>query len=111
MMRLEDVTREDTEAWRDRLRKGRQPRSVNRQVRAVVAALNFAVAQRGHVGNREAWKLVHLVDDGEENVAVFLTPEQRNRLIAAAPTASCCIADRLRAHGGTAFRTRRGDGG
>jgi integrase len=30
---------------------------------------------------------VHLVDDGEENVAVFLSEEQRNRLIAAAPKA------------------------
>ncbi len=100
-MRLEDVTREDTEAWRDRLRKGRQPRSVNRQVRAVVAALNFAVAQRGHVGNREAWELVHLVDDGEENVAVFLTPAQRDRLIAAAPPA---LAALLTGYGHTGAR-------
>ena len=71
-MRLENVTKQDVEAWRDRLRQGRKPRSVNRQVRNVVAGLNFAVTQRGHIGNREAWRLVHLVDDGEENVAVFL---------------------------------------
>jgi integrase len=83
-MRLEDVRREDVEAWRDRLRKGRQPRSVNRQVRAVVAALNFAVSH-GYLGTRDAWKLDHLVDDGEKNVAVFLTGQQRDRLIAAAP--------------------------
>jgi hypothetical protein len=81
-MRLEDVRREDVEQWRDGLRRGRLPRSVNRQVRAVVAALNFAVSKRGHVGTREAWELEHLVDDGEENVAVFLTPEQRAHLIA-----------------------------
>jgi integrase len=83
-MRLEDVRREDVEAWRDRLRKGRQPRSVNRQVRAVVAALNFAVSH-GYLGTRDAWKLDHLVDDGEKNVAVFLTGQQRDGLIAAAP--------------------------
>jgi len=53
-MRLEDVRREDVELWRRGLRRGRQPRSVNRQVRAVTAALNFAVSKRGHVGNREA---------------------------------------------------------
>ncbi len=81
-MRLEDVRREDVEQWRDGLRRGRLPRSVNRQVRAVVAALNFAVSNRGHVGTREAWELEHLVDDGEENVAVFLTAGQRAQLIA-----------------------------
>jgi integrase len=83
-MKLEAVMREDVEAWRNNLRKGRKPRSVNRQVRAVVAALNFAVSH-GHTGRREAWELEHLVDEGEENVAVFLTADQRDRLIAAAP--------------------------
>jgi integrase len=34
------------------------------------------------MGTREAWELEHLVDDGEENVAVFLTSEQRTHLIA-----------------------------
>lgn len=83
-MRLEDVMRDDIEAWRNGLRKGRQPRSVNRQVRAVVAALNYAVAH-GHAGKREAWKLEHLADDAATNTAVFLTDEQRARLVAAAP--------------------------
>jgi len=91
VMRLENATKQDVEAWRDRLREGRKPRSVNRQVRSVVAGLNFAVTQRGHIGNREAWKLVHLVDDGEENVAIFLTDEQRNQLIAAAPKALAAL--------------------
>lgn len=84
-MLLEDVMRDDFETWRNGLRKGRQPRSVNRQVRAVVAALNFAVAH-GHSGKREAWKLDHLVDDSAESTAVFLTGEQRDRLIGAAPS-------------------------
>jgi integrase len=81
---LESVMRDDVEAWRNGLRKGRKPRSINRQVRAVVAALNHAVAH-GHIGRRDAWKIAHLVDDGEENVAIFLTTDQRDRLIAAAP--------------------------
>jgi integrase len=90
--KLEDTRREDFETWRNGLRKGRQPRSVNRQVRAVVAALNWAVKDGGFVGNREAWKLTHLVDDGEESTPVFLTPEQRDRLIAAAsPTAAALL--------------------
>jgi integrase len=86
-MKLEAVTRDDVETWRDGLRKSRAPRSVNRQVRAVVAALNFAVSQRGHIGKREAWELVHLVDDAAENTAIFLTSEQRDRLIAHSPKA------------------------
>ncbi|MDP9025007.1 MAG: site-specific integrase [Candidatus Eremiobacteraeota bacterium] len=84
-MRLEDVRSEDVEAWRNGLRKGRKPRSVNRQVRSVIAALNYAVSHAGHVGRREAWKLEHLVDDGEKSVAVFLTGEQRDRIIAHSP--------------------------
>jgi integrase len=90
-MKLEDARREDFEAWRNGLRKGRQPRSVNRQVRAVIAALNYAVKDGGHVGNREAWKLTHLVDDGEESTPVFLTTLQRDRLIATAPTAMAAL--------------------
>jgi integrase len=84
-MRLEDVRREDVELWRRGLRRGRQPRSVNRQVRAVTAALNFAVSKRGHVGNREAWQLEQLIDDAEDSAAVFLTAEQRAHLIAHCP--------------------------
>jgi integrase len=91
LMKLEAVTRDDIEEWRNRLRAGRAPRSVNRQVRAVVAALNFAVEQRGHVGRREAWKLTHLVDDAEENTPVFLTAQQRDRIIAAAPPALAAL--------------------
>jgi integrase len=83
-MRLEDVMREDVDAWRNGLKKGRKPRSVNRQVRAVVAALNYAVTH-GRAGKREAWKLDHLVDDAETNTAIFLTDVQRARLVAAAP--------------------------
>ncbi len=84
---LDSVTRDDFEAWRDRLRAGRQPRSVNRHVRGIAAALNAAVKKLGHVGNPAAWTLVPLSDDTEEasDAAVFLTPEQRDRLIGKAP--------------------------
>jgi integrase len=89
-MRLEDVRREDVEAWRNGLKKGRKPRSVNRQARSVIAALNFAVSH-GHLGRREAWKLEHLVDDGEKSVAVFLTAAQRDRIIAHSPKALAAL--------------------
>jgi integrase len=90
--KLEDVLREDFDAWRNGLRKGRQPRSVNRQVRAVVAALNYAVTDGGHIGKREAWKVKQLQDDGEESTPVFLTTVQRDRLIAAAsPTVAALL--------------------
>jgi len=47
-VKLQDARREDFEAWRNGLRKGRQPRSVNRQVRAVVVGLNFVLASTGY---------------------------------------------------------------
>jgi integrase len=84
---LESATRDDFEGWRDRLRDGRQPRSVNRQVRALVAALNRATAELGHVGNPAAWSLRALSDDTEEGAeaAIFVSAEQRAWLIAKCP--------------------------
>jgi integrase len=64
---------------------GRQARSANRHVRAVVAGLNRAI-ELGHVGNAGAWRLKPLADDVEDegDTAVFLTPDQRRAIIAAA---------------------------
>lgn len=82
---LESATRDDFEEWRDRFTEGRQPRSLNRHVRAVIAGLNRA-RQLGHVGNPEAWRLTPLSDDvdDEGDTAVFLTAEQRKSIITAA---------------------------
>lgn len=82
---LEEASADDFLEWRDRLRKGRQPRSINRHVRSVVAGLNRA-RQLGHIGNPEAWKLKPLADDAEDegDTAVFLTPEQRKAILEAA---------------------------
>lgn len=82
---LESVTRDDFLEWRDRLVDGRQARTVNRNVRAVAAALNRAI-ELGHVGNPAAWKLRSLSDNVEESgeTAVFLDEAQRKALIAAA---------------------------
>jgi len=82
-LELEALTRDDVLEWRDRLRKGREPRTVNRYVRALVAGLNAAV-ELGHVGNPSAWRLKALTDDTEDATAVFLTVGQRKALIAAA---------------------------
>lgn len=96
---LEAATRDDFEEWRERIRldktgKPRQPRSINRHVRAVVAALNRAHAL-GHVGQPEAWQLTKLADDREDDgdTAVFLDPPQRQAIIEAADT---YLADFLR---------------
>jgi integrase len=82
---LESATRDDFLEWRDRLNKGRQARSVNRHVRAVVAGLNRAL-ELGHVGNASAWHLKPLQDEVEEEgeTAVLLSAEHRKALIAAA---------------------------
>jgi integrase len=81
--RLEEATQDDFLDWRDRLRVGRLPRTVNRLVRAVSAGLNRA-HRLGHVGNSVSWRFEHLPDDDESDTAVFLTPQQRAALIAAA---------------------------
>jgi len=81
-LELERITQDDFEEWRDRLRSGRQPRTVNRHVRAVVAGLNRAV-KLGHVGTPTAWRLEPLADniDDEGETAVFLNPAQRRAII------------------------------
>jgi integrase len=81
---LERLTQEDLLEWRDRVRKGRLARSINRYVATVVAGLNRAL-ELGYVGNRSSWKIRQLPDDAEdEGTAVFLTPPQRRLLIACA---------------------------
>ena len=89
---LSELTRDDMREWRDRLREGRQPRSINRHVRSIVAGLNRAHAE-GHVGNPSAWKLPPLADDVDDGgeTAVFLTPEQRAGLIRAASPAAAAF--------------------
>ncbi len=83
-LQLEALKRDDFEEWRDRVRKGRAARTVNRYTRAVVAALNRAI-DLGHVGNPAAWRVKALADDTEDNgTAIFLTPGQRKALISAA---------------------------
>jgi integrase len=83
---LEKVTRDDFLEWRERQLSGRKPRSLNRHVRSMVAALNYAVEVAGHVGTPSVWRLKPLSDDVEDDgeTAVFLSPEQRKALIAAA---------------------------
>jgi len=82
---LEAATKDDFLEFRDRLRKGRQPRSVNRHFRSIAAGLNRAT-ELGHVGNPAAWRLKPLADDVDDDgeTAVFLSPEHRRALIAAA---------------------------
>lgn len=84
---FEDMTRQDFREWRDRLREGRQNRTVNRHVRAVVAGLNRAVRE-GLSGNPDAWLIDPLADDEESENTVFLTPTQRESLIKAASPAT-----------------------
>ena len=91
---LEKATRDDFDEWRERQKPGRQPRSLNRHVRSVVAGLNHAVEEAGHVGNPTAWGLKPLADDvdDEGETALFLTPELRKSLIAAAaPSAAAFL--------------------
>lgn len=89
---LEAATRDDFEEWRERLSEGRQPRSVNRYVRQIMAGLNRAV-ELGHIGNPAAWKLKPLQDDVEEDgeTAVFLDPNQRKALVEAATPAAAAF--------------------
>lgn len=82
---LHSLTKEDVREWREGLREGRQPRSINRIVRDLKAGLNRALKE-GHVGDRETWALDPLADDLEEGgeSAVILEPHHRKALIKAA---------------------------
>ena len=82
---LEGATTDDFLEFRDRLKKGRKPRSVNRQFRSIAAGLNRAV-ELGHIGNPAAWRIKPLLDEVEDDgeTAVFLSPAQRKSLIASA---------------------------
>lgn len=82
-LQLEDATKDDFADWRDRLLPGRQPRTVNRYVRALTAGLNRA-HRLGYVGNPAAWRMDALSDSDEADTAVFLSPAQRKALIGAA---------------------------
>lgn len=82
--RLEDLTQEDLINWRNRIKNGRTPRTVNRHVRAVVAALNQAL-RLGFTGSPIAWRLESLADtDDHDEVTVFLSAEQRQSMISTA---------------------------
>lgn len=85
---LESVSSEDFIEWRERFRRGRSARTLNRHVRSVVAGLNAAHAI-GYVGSPDAWHLKPLADDVEDEgeTALFLTPKQRRAIIAAATPA------------------------
>jgi len=79
---LHTLTREDVREWRERLRDGRQPRSINRIVRDLKAGLSRAL-EEGHVGDKRAWSIEPLADDFEENSdsAIILSPVHRKALI------------------------------
>ena len=87
-IRLSDLTSEDFRDWRDGLRAGRQPQSLNRIVRDVQAGLNRAI-KLGFIGDPRAWKIDPLVEDNEDTgstTATVLSPGQRKALISAAST-------------------------
>jgi hypothetical protein len=97
-LQLENATNDDFLDWRDRLRPGRLPRTVNRMVRAVTAGLNRA-HRLGHIGNPAAWRLETLPDDAESETAVFLSPAQRKGLIASAAPAAAAFSRGLEVSG------------
>jgi integrase len=89
-LRTPHSVKDDFLDWRDRLRPGRLPRTVNRFVRAVTAGLNRAHGL-GHIGNPAAWRIEALADDASET-AVFLSPAQRKGLIdSASPEAAAFL--------------------
>ena len=84
--RMEQLTLPTFTAWRTSLMPGRANRTVNREVRCIVAGLNWAVKRGGYSGNPLAWSVDALADDLEDEAdraAVFLNPEQRASLIEA----------------------------
>jgi integrase len=100
-IRLESLTLDDMEEWRERIRDGRQNRTVNRHVRSIVAGLNLA-KRRGHVGHAEAWAFKSLPDDIEETAetTIFLSLDQRAAIIKAASPACAAFLTAIAHTGG-----------
>src|SRR6056297_1504697 len=88
--RLSELTSEEFRDWRDGLRVGRQPQSVNRIVTDVKAGLNRALTL-GFIGDARVWKIDGLSETGEDagaSTATILTSSQRKALISAMPDAA-----------------------
>jgi integrase len=101
------ITREDVNAWRERVRLGRdgkgiEPRTVNRYVGGVRAGVRRAMKE-GFTGNAAAWAVDPLADDidsgGTTETAVFLTPEHRAAIIANAGPAAAALFRAMEATG------------
>jgi integrase len=91
-IRLHSLTRDDFREWREGLRQGRKPRSINRIVRDVQAGLNRAIKE-GHVGSPAVWTIEPLVDDDEAGgkSMVLLGQAQRRALIEKADEAAAAF--------------------
>lgn len=83
-IKVEQLTQASFAAWRTSLLPGRTNRTVNREVRAIIAGLNWAVKRGGFPGNPLAWSVEPLADDIEDEAdraAVFLNEQQRAAII------------------------------
>ena len=82
--RIDEITVADIERWRvkKRTERGSKGSTLNRQVTALKAALNWAV-KRGVIEGHLLGRLERLREDDSETKIRYLLPEERERLFAA----------------------------
>ena len=82
---MDRLTRDDVEAWLDRVNNGkRRASSVNRNLRQLKAALTYAV-KVGYAANPVAWDSVDALPNADRARDVFLDADQRRTLLDNAP--------------------------
>lgn len=82
---LDRLTRDDVEAWVDRMNDGARGKpTVNRNLRTLKAALTYAV-KVGYAANPVAWETVDQLPNAERARDVFLDTDQRRALLDASP--------------------------
>ena len=87
-IRLRDLSPHDIRSWRNSLRPGRSPATVNRSLTALKAALNYGYVE-GMASTDRAWKVVERLKVDEKARTQYLTPKERRFLLQHCPDDLC----------------------
>ena len=83
-IRLVDLCAHDIQSWRNSLRSGRSPATVNRSLACLKAALNYGFRQ-GMVRTDQPWKVVERLKVDEQARLQYLSIEERQSLLRHSP--------------------------
>jgi integrase len=101
---IDEISVADVEQWRTKKRadKNTKASTLNRQVTALKAALNWAV-KRGIIETNNMARVEHLREEDSNTKVRYLSPDERERLFAALDTREARITQGQDSHSGQAF--------